>query len=80
MSCTDSGCECDAVASPPTARYEALALVSMYVLYCLVMWKNRAIERWILSRYLSAPSAEKRSLMTRDHQPAAAGDSEEGEN
>ncbi|KAF0298057.1 Sodium/potassium/calcium exchanger 5 [Amphibalanus amphitrite] len=61
------------------AWYEALALVSMYVLYCLVMWKNRAIERWILSRYLSAPSAEKRSLMTRDHQPAAAGDSEEGE-
>ncbi|XP_043226733.1 probable sodium/potassium/calcium exchanger CG1090 isoform X2 [Amphibalanus amphitrite] len=61
------------------AWYEALALVSMYVLYCLVMWKNRAIERWILSRYLSAPSAEKRSLMTRDHQPAAAGDSEEAQ-
>ena len=51
----------------------------MYVLYCLVMWKNRTIEHWILARCLASSSAEKRALMTRDHQPATADDLEDGE-
>jgi len=57
--------------------YESLMLVVMYLLYCLVMWKSRAIERWVLGRCLSAsPASEKQSLVARYQ---AAGSSDDGD-